>query len=260
MEHGVITDMILQNAMILQSQPKWTFGKNACNTYEVSVSHFRTPEGSVLPSWPIMQVIEQDEAMTLLFSIKLLWEAVRRTVDISRRINTNLTLSLNLLPKFAENEHFVEQVCSCLQECGLEGRRLQFELSELQELNQQGCDNLNYLHDELGIGLTMGNFGTHRTNFPLLCKIHFDLIEMDKSFAVRIPEDEQTCRAVIAIQHMAAALDMTVCAKGIESQEQFEFFEEIGIYKGQGALIGAPMSMEEMEHYVRQYALPKGHA
>lgn len=27
MEHNVISDMILQNAMVLQAQPKWTFGK-----------------------------------------------------------------------------------------------------------------------------------------------------------------------------------------------------------------------------------------
>ena len=259
MEHGVISDMILQNAMILEGQPKWTFGKNTCNTYEVFVSQFRLPEGGVLPSWPILQVVEQDEALTLLFSIKLLWEAVRQTMEISRRINTNLTLSLNLLPKFAENEHFVEQVQSCLAENGMEGRRLQFEVSELQEMNRQGCDNLNRLHDELGVGLTMGNFGTARTNIPLLYQIHFDLIELDRSFAALVPQDDAACRAVIAVQHMADTLNMQVCAKGIENQEQFEFFEEIGVFKGQGPLIGAPMPMEALAHYVSQYALPKGH-
>ena len=260
MEHSVITDMILRNAMIMQGQPKWTFGKNTCNTYEVFVSEFKTPEGGVLPSWPILQVVEENEALTLLFSIKVLEEAVRQMVDISRRIGTNLTLSLNLLPRFAENEHFVEQVRRCLEANGLEGRRLQFEVSELQEMNQQGCDNLNRIHDELGVGLTMGNFGTSRTNIPLLYRIHFDLIELDRSFAARIPADEQACRAVIAIQHLADTLDMIVCAKGIDTQEQFEFFEEIGTYKGQGELIGAPMYLEELAEYIRQYALPKGHS
>ncbi len=52
---------------------------------------------------------------------------------------------------------------------------------------------------------------------------------------------------------------MTLCAKGIETQDQFEFFEEIGTFKGQGTLIGSPMSMEELEEYVKRYALEKGH-
>ena len=133
MEHSVISDMILQDAMVLYGQPKWTFGKNTCNTYEVFVSYFKTNDGNLLPSWPILEVIEQDEALTFLFSVSLLWQAARKTVEISQRAKANLTLSLNLLPRFAESENFVDQVRNCLAQTGLEAKRLQFELSELQE-------------------------------------------------------------------------------------------------------------------------------
>ncbi len=259
MELGTISDMILQNKMVLNAQPKWTFGKNTCNTYEVYVAYFRAEDGSLIPSWPIMEIIEKDDALTMLFSIALLREAVRRTVDISTRVSTNLTLSLNLLPKFAESENFVDQVKSCLSDFGLEAKRLQFEVSELQDLNEAGCANLNVIHDELGVALVMANFGTSHTNMPLLRQVHFDGLELDKSYAAHIPGDELTCKIAIAIQHMAHTIDMFLCAKGIENQDQFEFFEEIGAFKGQGNLISSPMTMEEMENYVKLYALPKGH-
>ena len=61
MERSTISDLILTNSMVLYGQPKWTFGKNTCNTYEVFVSQFKTPEGTVLPSWPILQVVEENE-------------------------------------------------------------------------------------------------------------------------------------------------------------------------------------------------------
>jgi EAL domain-containing protein (putative c-di-GMP-specific phosphodiesterase class I) len=259
MEFGTISDMILQNAMVLNAQPKWTFGKNTCNTYEVFVSYFKTNDGNLLPSWPILEVIEQDEALTFLFSVSLLWQAARKTVEISQRAKANLTLSLNLLPRFAESENFVDQVRNCLAQTGLEAKRLQFELSELQDLNDQGCQNLNILHDELGVGLVMGNFGTNHTNLPLLHKVHFDMLELDRSYAAQIPANERTCQTVIAIQHMADTINMHLCAKGIDDQDKFEFFEEIGAFKGQGNLISSPMTMEEMENYVKLYALPKGH-
>jgi len=259
MERSAITEMILQNGMVLYGQPKWTFGKNTCNTYEVFASYFRGRDGKLLPSWPILEIIEADDALTMLFSISLLWEAARSTVDISRRANSNLTLSLNLLPKFAESGYFIEQVKNCLEETGLEAKRLQFEVSELQDLSAQGCEHLNALHDELGILLTMGNFGTSHTNMPLLRQVNFDMLELDKSYAALIPDSKLACRAAIAIQHMADTLNMRMCAKGIENQNQFEFFEEIGTYKGQGSLIGSPMSMDALEKYVRQYALEKGH-
>ena len=259
MEHSTISDMILQNAMVLQGQPKWTFGKNTCNTYEIFVSHFCNQEGNLLPAWPIIQIIERDNALTQLFSIALLWEAVRQTVRISSEANTNLTLSLNLLPRFAESDHFVEQVRSCLAETGLQSKHFQFELSELQDLNEQGCANLNYVHDEMGISLVMGNFGTRNTNFPLLTRVHFDLLELDKSYAAHIPDDDLTCKTVVALQHMADTLDMKVCAKGISTQDQFEFFEEIGIFKGQGSLIGPAMSLNDLKDYAQRYALERGH-
>ena len=259
MEQNMICDMILRHAMVLNGQPKWTFGKNTCNTYEVFVTSFIAPDGSHIPAVPILEVIEKDRALTELFSIALLREAARKTVEISTRANTNLTVSLNLLPFFAESEDFVNQVRDCLEETGLEAKRLQFELSELQQLNQKGCEHLNTIHDELGVHLVMGNFGTDSTNLPLLCHVHFDMIELSRSYAGLVPGNEQACRAVIAIQHMADTLGMSMCAKGIENQDQFEFFEEIGSFKGQGDMIGSAMTMEEMEDYVRKYALEKGH-
>ena len=259
MERSIISEMILQNAMILYGQPKWTFGKNTCNTYELFVHQFRLPDGTLAPAWPILEVVEQDDALTMLFSMQLMWEAARKTMEISRIDNSNLTLSLNLLPRFAEKEGFVEQVESCLKTVGMEGRRLQFEVSELQKLSPEGCANLNTVHDELGVGLVMGNFGTEKTNMPLIYQVHFDMLELDRSYAAKIPDSQAVCKAAIAIQHMADTLDMKLCAKGIENQDQFEFFEEIGTFKGQGPLIGNPMPMDELEAYIKQYALEKGH-
>ena len=164
-----------------------------------------------------------------------------------------------MLPRFAESDHFVEQVRSCMEETGLQSKHLQFEISELQDLNPQGCANLNYVHDELGVSLVMGNFGTYQTKMPLLCQVHFDLIELDKSYSAHIPQDDLTCKTVVAIQHVADTLGMRVCAKGIDTQEQFEFYEEIGVFKGQGSLIGPAMSLDELKDYVRRYGLEKGH-
>ena len=87
--------------------------------------------------------------------------------------------------------------------------------------------------------------------------MHFDLLELDRSYAARIPEDDLTCKTVVAIQHMADTLNMHVCAKGIDTQDQFEFFEEIGMFKGQGTLIGPAMSMNDLKEYAKRYGLER---
>ena len=44
-------------------------------------------------------------------------------------------------------------------------------------------------------------------------------------------------------------------AKGIENQDQFEFFEELDCFKGQGFLIGKPMPLNELLDYINTYAV-----
>ena len=45
MNHSAIRDLILSNAFELFGQPKWTFGKQTCNTYEVFAERVRMEDG-----------------------------------------------------------------------------------------------------------------------------------------------------------------------------------------------------------------------
>ena len=144
----------------------------------------------------------------------------------------------------------MKEVLDVLEANGLPAGKLQFELSEAQNLSAAGVDHLNILHDEYGVSLYLANFGKGHSNIDLLTEVHFDGIELDRSFAAMIPENEQACRVVVGIQHLAHTLDLKVCAKGIENQDQFEFFEELDCLKGQGFLIGKPMRMQEMAEYI----------
>ena len=259
MNHNMIGDLILNDALELYGQPKWTFGKNTCNTYEVFVEKVHMPDGDVMPAWPVVELIERDEALTLLFSRWFLENAMRSACDLTEQTDSNVTLSMNLLPLYADRESFVDDVVAMLKKTGLKPQKMQFEVSEAQDLTERGIANLNALHDEHGIGLWLANFGTGHSNVDLLREVHFDGLELDKSYGALVPGHEQTCRLVVAILHMAHTLDLHVCAKGIENQDQFEFFEELGCFKGQGFLIGKPMDMAQMSDYIRKYAVRRRH-
>lgn len=259
MNHRTIADLILNDAFELYGQPKWTFGKNTCNTYEVFVERIRLFEGETIPAWPVLDLIEKDEGLTEQFSNWFLEAAMSSAVELGAKANAHVTLSLNLLPHYAHRGTFPEDVLRLLEKTGFPANKLQFEISEAQSLSPQAIAHLNLLHDEHGIGLWLANFGTGHANVDVLREVHFDGIELDRTFAAHVPDDEQACRLVVAIQHLAHTLDLAVCAKGIETQEQFEFFEELDCFKGQGFLIGKPMRMPEMADYIDKYALKIGH-
>ena len=251
----LITELIETNAFELYGQPKWTFGKNTCNTYEVYAGAVHMPGGSQVPARLILELIERDEDLTLTFSEWFLKAAMKSAVELCEKTNSHVTLSMNLLPQYASQENFVEQVLEQIEQTGINPTKLQFELSEAQNLNARGIENLNCLHDEHGIKLYLANFGMGYSNINLLTDVHFDGIELDRSFAAGIPHHDQTVRMVCAIQNMADTLDLDMCAKGIETPEQFEFFDDLKCHKGQGYLIGKPLPMDELVEYIKLFAV-----
>ena len=60
MTRKLIADLIAANAFELFGQPKWTFGKNTCNTYEVFAERAHLPGGSVIPAALLLELIERD--------------------------------------------------------------------------------------------------------------------------------------------------------------------------------------------------------
>lgn len=158
MNHNMIGDLILNDALELYGQPKWTFGKNTCNTYEVFVEKVHMPDGDVIPAWPVVELIERDEALTLLFSRWFLENAMRSACDLTEQTDSNVTLSMNLLPLYADRESFVDDVVAMLKKTGLKPQKMQFEVSEAQDLTERGIANLNALHDEHGIRPVAGQF------------------------------------------------------------------------------------------------------
>lgn len=255
MSKKLIHDLILSNAFELYGQPKWTFGKNTCNTYEVFAGAVHMPGGGEIPAQLLLDLIEKDEDLTMLYSEWFMKAAMRSAAELSKKTNSHVTLSMNLLPQYAGQEHFVEHVMTQMEQTGVNPAKVQFELSEAQNLSVLGVYNLNRLHDVFGVGLYLANFGTGHANINLLADVHFDGIELDKSFAVGIPENDQKVRMVVAVKDLAHTLDLKVCAKGIETPEQFEFFEDLNCYKGQGYMIGKPLPMKELQEYIDMYAV-----
>ena len=255
MKPSMIAELIETNAFELYGQPKWTFGKNTCNTYEVFAEKLHLPDGQTVSAAPVIEQIETDEQLTLQFSRWLLNASLSSVAEIIAQTDSHVTLSVNLLPRYAGEESFVDEVMAALEKHGVSPEKLQFELSEAQDLCPQGVSGLNRLHDEMGVGLYLANFGHGHSNVSLLSEVHFDGIELDRSYAARVPEHDQYCRLGVAIQHLAHTLDLKVCAKGIETQDQFEFFEELECFKGQGYLIGEPMPMDQLTDYIASHAV-----
>ncbi len=249
-----IRALLKDNALVLYGQPKWTFGKNTCNTYEVFAEMLLTADRGSIHAAEVIDVIEADEELTQLFSNWFLHEALKTGEYLTQKTGIPIILSMNVLGFQANLPEFYDRIAAAIGQSSLTPDMIQFELSEAQQLTNTGIQNLNRVHDELGVKLLLGNFGMGHSNLDLLKYLHCDGIELAKAFAKDVPESDTACKLLVGISHLAQTLNLTVCAKGIETAEQMEFFENIDFFKGQGYLIGAPMPIDELAGFITKYA------
>ena len=93
----VIRALLKDNALVLYGQPKWTFGKNTCNTYEVFAEMLLTADRGSIHAAEVIDVIEADEELTQLFSNWFLREALKTGEYLTQKTGIPIILSMNVL-------------------------------------------------------------------------------------------------------------------------------------------------------------------
>jgi EAL domain-containing protein (putative c-di-GMP-specific phosphodiesterase class I) len=80
----------------------------------------------------------------------------------------------------------------------------------------------------LGVRISMDDFGTGYSSLSYLRKFPFDKIKIDRSFISGLPDDADSIAIVLAVAGLAANLNMTATAEGVETTEQLEKVRALG--------------------------------
>jgi EAL domain-containing protein (putative c-di-GMP-specific phosphodiesterase class I) len=99
---------------------------------------------------------------------------------------------------------------------------------------------------ELGVSISMDDFGTGYSSLSYLRSFSFDKIKIDQSF-VRELGKKADCAAIIrTVIGMCEALDATVTAEGVETEQQLKLLRAEGCTEIQGYLVSKPLPAREI--------------
>jgi len=107
----------------------------------------------------------------------------------------------------------------------------------------------HHLHElaEADIPLAIDDFGTGYSALSHLLDMPFDALKVDRSFVTRLPSEPHVSKVMHVIVAMAHALDMTVVAEGVETQEEFDQLVDLKCDQIQGYLNGRPMPAADLD-------------
>jgi diguanylate cyclase (GGDEF)-like protein/PAS domain S-box-containing protein len=104
---------------------------------------------------------------------------------------------------------------------------------------------------ELGIHVSLDDFGTGFCSLTWLQQIPIDLVKLDQSFTQRLGQDPTSTAIVESVLKLSAALGLETVAEGVETAEQLARLRELGCHAAQGWFIGPPVTAADLQASIR---------
>lgn len=181
----------------------------------------------------------------------VLLTACKQLRQWQKRVDSDLTVSVNLSARQFQQPNLVSSVAEVLDESGIAPQSLELEITESNAM-QNAEVTIHTLRElkALGVRISMDDFGTGYSSLNYLKRFPIDTLKLDQSFVREVNTDRRDAAIVSAVISMAHSLDLTVVAEGVETEEQLGFLRQERCDRIQGFLFSAPMSAEELEPYL----------
>ena len=211
-----------------------------------------TPDGTIIPPSTFIPIAEEIGIIGEL-GRWVMRTACRQLVNWRKQGLLNLRLAVNVsVQQFYGTVDFAEQLRAILLDKGIAANRLEIEITE--SLFMRNIDDmrakLQRVHD-LGVKISLDDFGTGFSSLSYLRSLPFDSIKLDRSFVLDIDDGKDGQALALTIINMAKNLDKTCVAEGVENHHQLSFLRNAGCDLIQGYLLGKPMSAEDISALVK---------
>lgn len=238
----------------LYFQPQLNLETNAVESAE-ALLRWKHPTYGMIPPQEFVPMVERAGNIHVL----TMWviEMALRQMAAWSEASIDLGVSVNISAHDLYNENLLEGIKGYLAETGMDPSRLKLELTEnaVVEEEQHILGTLRSFH-ELGLTLSIDDYGTGYSSLAQLKKLPFDELKIDKSFLLemdRDPDDEIIVRSTIELGHL---MGLSICAEGVESQASLELLRKLSCDKAQGYHIARPMPAQDLALWLKERRRP----
>lgn len=240
-----------QKELVVHYQPLIELATGSITGVEALVRWQHPELGLLLPA----HFVSAAEVSGLIIPIGdwVLRTACRQAYVWNKRLDTQLTVSVNLSARQFSQQDLLAQIRSALQETGLDPSLLELEITESNAM--QNAENTIHTLRDLkiaGVSISMDDFGTGYSSLNYLKRFPIDTLKLDQSFVRDVATDATDAAIVSAVIAMAHSLNLKVVAEGVETAEQLAFLSQRHCDIIQGFYFSAPMPAEELEPYLME--------
>lgn len=237
---------------IIQYQPKvaWIESENRWQTTEAeALIRWRHPRHGLLGPRHFLPEAEQAGYMEQISELVL-----RNVVRQVKRWDENglsLIGCVNLCPSMLDLTSLANTYAQIALQYDLDCERITFEMpaSRVLERPKERSSMLKKLRSA-GFKISLDDFGASQNCMQAFEVLEFDEIKIHASVLKAGHNDAKTLHSLAALTGLAQNLGIAVCAEGVETEEMFEFLQEIHCNKMQGYLVSEAVMPDIIQsHY-----------
>lgn len=207
--------------------------------------------GSVSPLRFVAMVEKTGETGTLARWV--LKEACRQMAEWRQHGTRVRSVSVNLSPGNFQEAELPAFISGLLDEYTLPGECLTIEVTEnaMMDLSEDMVARLNVIR-EIGVGLSVDDFGTGFSGLQNLAKLPVTEIKIDKSFIDDMTSEERARALTEAMIGIGHSLGLTIVAEGVETQAQLDVLRQLRCTVIQGYLFSPPLPPQQLEGWIHK--------
>ncbi|MDZ8185520.1 MAG: EAL domain-containing protein [Nostoc sp. ChiSLP02] len=161
-------------------------------------------------------------------------------------------ISVNLSLKQFYQRDLIEEIRQILESTGLDAESLVLDITEnlIVENGDRATAALLELR-EMGIELSIDDFGTGCSSLSRLYNFPISLLKIDRSFISSINGNSRDLEIIEILVTLAHKLGVDVLAKGIETKEQLALLRNLNCEYGQGHFFAVPLNRSAAEVLIK---------
>ena len=175
-------------------------------------------------------------------------ESLKAYAQWKRKYHYPLIMSINISAIQYQQPDFIDKLLQILEKYQVSPYEIELEITEsiLIDDFEEITKRLEILRD-IGIKISLDDFGTGFSSLSYLKGLPIDTLKIDKSFIDTVITDENTRIITESIIYMVKKLGFETIAEGVETEEQFQYLNEISCDIIQGFYLGRPMPADDIE-------------
>ena len=152
-----------------------------------------------------------------------------------------LSLAINVSSSQLTSDPLIDSIRELIETLDVEPARIIVEISESALSGAAGAylQRVTELR-ELGVRISLDDFGTASTSIAQLRSLPIDQIKLDRSFVCGLGEASADAALAAGVLPLARALGIEVVAEGVETEGQLAHLFALGYRQGQGYMLSRP--------------------